>query len=86
MPPSLSPLRSSGGLKMKSQRPLRARRGARGQAMVEYSFINFLLIMMLVIGMSVPIFPNKKNVLEIFLDAYQIYYDSFYFVLNMPFP
>jgi len=72
---------------MKTSRALRARRrGERGQSMVEYSMINWILIMMLVLGMSVPMFPGKRNMLEILLEAYQIYYDSFYFVLNMPFP
>lgn len=71
----------------KSPSHRRARRhGERGQAMVEYSWITWLLASMLILGMSVPIFPGKKNLLEIFLDAYQIYYDSFYFVLNMPYP
>jgi len=77
---------------MKQRRPLPAarrravRRGERGQAMVEYSLITWLLFAGLAVGMSVPMFPGKKNLIEIFLDAYQIYYDSFYYVLNMPFP
>jgi hypothetical protein len=65
------------------------RRGKRGQALVEYSAINFILIMLLCLSVSAPIFPgmhNKKNLIELFMDAYQIYYDSYYFVLNLPFP
>jgi len=54
--------------------------------MVEYSVIIWILVGFLALGMSVSIFPGKKNLIEIFLDAYQIYYDSFYYVLNMPFP
>ena len=70
------------------KKPLK-RRGRRGQALVEYSAINFILIMFLCMGAAAPIFPghhNKKNLIELFLDAYQIYYDSYYFVLNLPFP
>jgi hypothetical protein len=64
---------------------LARRRGERGQAMVEYSMINWILILALVLGISVPI-SNHKNTVEVFLDAYRIYYDSFYFTLNLPFP
>ncbi len=72
---------------MKKTRALRARRrGERGQSMVEYSAINWSLISMLILGMSVPMFPGRLNALEILLEAYRIYYDSFYYVLNMPFP
>lgn len=80
-------------------RKRRNHRRARGQAMVEYSIINWVLIVALVLGVSVKIFPNpgdttgdgqiqaqKRNVIEMFLDAYQSYYNSFYFVLNLPFP
>lgn len=72
------------------------RKKSRGQAMVEYSMINWLLIVGLVLGCSVRIIPGPKdpgtgiveqrNLIEMFLDAYQHYYDSFYYVLNMPFP
>ncbi len=54
--------------------------------MVEYSSIVFFMMLGLVVGMSVPMFPGRKNLLEIFMMAYQIYYDSFYFMLNLPFP
>lgn len=67
----------------------RRSRGQRGQAMIEYSMINWLLIVGLVLGTTVRIVPDGnrgKNVIELFLEAYQIYYDSFYFVLNLPFP
>ncbi|WP_208729835.1 hypothetical protein [Corallococcus exercitus] len=65
------------------------RRVRRGQAMVEYSMINWVLIVGLVIGATVKIRWNEDkqtNVIDLFLEAYQIYYDSFYFVLNLPFP
>ena len=71
------------------------RRGERGQAMLEYSMLNWVLVVGLVLGMSVRMVPSPSgdyndgrplNVIEMFLWAYQIYYDSFYFVLNLPFP
>ncbi len=60
--------------------------------MVEYSVINFVLIMMLCLVSTARVFPGastgtlRRNVIELFLDAYQVYYDSYYFVLNLPFP
>jgi hypothetical protein len=68
------------------------RRRSRGQAMVEYSMINWILIVALVLGFTAKIAPNpadpknRLNLMELFLDAYQTYYDSYYFVLNLPFP
>jgi len=72
--------------------PKRNRR--RGQAMVEYSVINFVLVMVLCLSATARVFPSprhrpndpQKNLIELFLDAYQVYYDSYYFVLNLPFP
>lgn len=68
-----------------------ARRRQRGQAMVEYSMINWVLVVALVISASVKIRwtdkdADAKNVIDLFLEAYQIYYDSYYYVLNLPFP
>jgi hypothetical protein len=79
---------------MSGKRNRRAwRRRCRGQAMVEYSMINWVLIVALVLGATVRILPGgpadpskPRNVIELFLQAYQSYYDSFYFVLNCPFP
>lgn len=65
------------------------RRARRGQAMVEYSMINWVLIVALVVGATVKVRwseDKQTNVIDLFLEAYQIYYDSFYFVLNLPFP
>lgn len=67
------------------------RRGERGQAMVEYSILNWVLAIALILGLSVRIFPDpngprQQNVIDLFLAAFQQYYDSFYFVLNMPYP
>ena len=74
------------------QRP-RARAHRRGQAMVEYSLITWALVVALVLAGTVRVIPGpkddpgmKKNLIETFLEAYQTYYDSFYFVLNLPVP
>ena len=74
-------------LRPRAARPKKA--AQRGQAMLEYSIINWLLIEGLVLATTVRMVPTptgNKNVIETFLEAYQIYYDSFYFVLNLPFP
>jgi hypothetical protein len=75
-------------MKTHTPRPQLRRRHRRGQAMVEYSFINWILVFMLIVTMSVDFGSGdqKMNVIDAFLRAYQIYYDSFYFVLNLPFP
>jgi hypothetical protein len=65
------------------------RRSQRGQAMVEYSMINWVLVVALIISASVRLDwggPQKENIFDMFLKAYQVYYDSYYFVLNLPFP
>jgi hypothetical protein len=67
-------------------------RQPRGQAMVEYSVINLILVVLLLLTVSVPIFPGmaktdpQKNMVELFLDAYRVYYESYYVSLSMPFP
>jgi hypothetical protein len=75
-------------MKTHTPRPQLRRRHRRGQAMVEYSFINWILVFMLIVTMSVDFGSGdrKMNIIDAFLRAYQIYYDSFYFVLNLPFP
>ena len=72
-------------------RLIRSRKRRRGQAMLEYSMLNWVLVVGLVLSCTVKIFPGPKqgagkNLIELFLDSYQTYYDSFYFVLNLPFP
>ena len=64
------------------------RRARRGQAMVEYSFLNYVLLLglMTMLTVNFDTGSGKMNVIHAFLRAYQIYYDSFYFVLNLPFP
>lgn len=67
----------------------RLRPSHRGQAMVEYSMLNWILVVALVVGATVRVRwtdDQQKNVIDLFLEAYQVYYDSFYFVLNLPFP
>ncbi|HVG63824.1 MAG TPA: hypothetical protein VNA24_34990 [Hyalangium sp.] len=66
-----------------------ARRRQRGQSMVEYSMINWVLVVALIISASVRLDwggPQEENIFDMFLKAYQVYYDSYYFVLNLPFP
>ena len=62
------------------------RTSPRGQAMLEYSFITWLLAFLLVVGGSIKFPGMGKSVLDLFIESYNIYYDSFYFVLNLPFP
>lgn len=79
-----------------TQRKTLRQRLARGQAMVEYSMLNWVLIVGLVLACEVRMIPTtkgvmgdgttQKNLIELFLEAYQTYYDSYYFVLNLPFP
>lgn len=61
----------------------------RGQATIEYSIVSWLLVVGLVLGCTVRIIPGprqQQSALELFLNAYQTYYDSFHFVLGSPFP
>lgn len=75
------------------QKMLRRRKAERGQAMLEYSLLNWVLVVGLVLGSTVRVIPGpveqaqgRINVIEMFLVAYQIYHDSFYYVLNLPYP
>jgi len=67
-----------------------SRRFRRGQAMIEYSVINWLLAAALLFMANVKIVPTegniRENVVDLFLRALQTYQDSIYFVLNLPFP
>ena len=65
------------------------RRQQRGQAMLEYSAITWILVMVLALGASVRIQWTddvKGSVIELFMRSYQTYYDSYLFVLNLPIP
>lgn len=67
-----------------------SRRHHRGQAMVEYSVINWLLIVGLLLAANVRIVPTdgdvRRNIVDVFLNALQVYQDSIYYLLNLPFP
>jgi hypothetical protein len=57
--------------------------------MIEYSMLSWLLLVALVLGCTARLIPGprgRRNVIELFVSAYQTYYDSFHFVLNGPFP
>ncbi|MBI5527077.1 MAG: hypothetical protein HY897_12150 [Deltaproteobacteria bacterium] len=52
--------------------------GERGQAMAEYAIISFaLLVSSITLG---------HFFLPVLMDAYQFYFDQFYFMLNLPIP
>ena len=54
--------------------------------MVEYSVLNWWIAIALCFMSASPVCPGNHNLIELFLLAYQNYYDSYYFVLNLPFP
>ncbi len=61
----------------------------RGQAMLEYSVLNWLLIVALVLGCTARVIPGpegQKNLIELFFNALQIHFDSYYFLLNSTLP
>mgnify|MGYP001548602498 CR=1 FL=1 len=57
---------------------LRLRGDEAGQAMAEYAIVTAALMGGL-LGMSFAFLPE-------FIRAFQAYYDSFYVILNLPFP
>jgi hypothetical protein len=67
-----------------------SRRHRRGQAMVEYSIVNVLLIAGLLLGATVRLDWNdgdvKKNIVDLLLQSLQVYQDSINYVVNLPFP
>ena len=73
-----------------AEQPLSKRRAAqRGQAMIEYSVINWLLIVALIVGANTALFPGpqaQRTLVELMLEAFQTYLDSYFFVLSLPFP
>jgi uncharacterized protein (UPF0333 family) len=61
----------------------------RGQALLEYSLLIWLLIIALVLGGTVRFIPGsarRRSLIELLVEAYQTRYRSYYFVLNSPFP
>jgi hypothetical protein len=79
---------------MKPFRAWMSRRSQRGQNMVEYSMLNWVLAMGLLMATTVKVIPGPReqfeggrmNILEAFLNAAQSYLDSVAFVINQPFP
>lgn len=70
-------------------RSRRTARHPRGQSMLEYSLLNWVLVVALIIGASVKIRWTEdvqSNVIDLFMRALQQYYNSFYFMLNQPIP
>ncbi len=69
---------------------MRKRRSPRGQAMVEYSAINWLLVVALAMMCSVRIIPGAAaygrpmSVIELFLTAFQIHFDTYMYSLTLP--
>jgi hypothetical protein len=67
-----------------------SRRHPRGQAMVEYSIINWILLAGLLLFATSPMVPTdgnvRMNVVDLFLRSLQTYQDSIYYLLNLPFP
>ncbi|MEW5743432.1 MAG: hypothetical protein AB1938_31265 [Myxococcota bacterium] len=74
----------------------RTRRAPRGQAMVEYSILNWVLVVALVLSATVRIIPGPRvstsshrppmSLVEMFLYAYQVHYDTYLYTLSLPFP
>ena len=52
--------------------------GTGGQAMAEYAIISFFMITVGITG--------AHFLLPLLMDAYQFYFDQFYFMLNLPIP
>lgn len=69
----------------------RARHQPRGQTMVEYSMLNWVLVVALVLMSAVRIIPGQAmngqpmSVIELFLAAYQVHYDTYMYALSLPF-
>lgn len=69
---------------------MRTRSQPRGQAMVEYSAINWVLVVALATMCTVRIIPGAAahgqpmSVIELFLAAYQVHYDTYMHALSLP--
>jgi len=64
-------------------------RAQRGQALLEYSALSWVLVVGLVLGCTVRFIPGPRgqtNVVSLFLSALQIYFDSLFAVLGSPLP
>ncbi|MGV3624083.1 MAG: hypothetical protein ACO1OB_24915 [Archangium sp.] len=68
----------------------RRRPSRRGQAMLEYSMLNWVILVGLVLSCTVRIIPGPKtpqamSVIDLFMYAYQVHYDSYLYSLSLPF-
>jgi hypothetical protein len=64
--------------------------------MVEYSILNWVLIVALVLSATVRILPGPRvststsrqpmSLVELFLFAYQVHYDTYLYSLSLPVP
>jgi hypothetical protein len=64
--------------------------------MVEYSMLNWVLVVALVLSATVRIIPGPPvatsasrppmSLIELFLYAYQVHYDTYQYSLSLPFP
>lgn len=64
--------------------------------MVEYSMLNWLLIVAIVLSATVRIIPGPRvatsptrppmSLVELFLYAYQVHYDTYLYSLSLPVP
>lgn len=61
----------------------------RGQAMLEYSLLSWLLIVGLVLAATVQLIPGPRgprNLIQLFFEALQAHYDSYDFLLSTGLP
>ena len=58
----------------------------RGQAMVEYSVVTFILAVGALGVLSIPIGNRRVPLLRVFWDQLNLFYDSIYYVLQCSVP
>jgi hypothetical protein len=62
----------------------------RGQAMVEYSILNWVLVVGLVLTSTVRMIPGPQHstmsLVELLFDAFQLHYDTYMYSLSLAFP
>ena len=65
------------------------KRARRGQVLLEYSALSWVLVVGLVLGCTVRFIPGPRgqtNVVSLFLSALQTYFDSLFAILGSPLP
>lgn len=65
------------------------KRARRGQALLEYSALSWVLVVGLVLGCTVRFIPGPRgqtNLISLFLIALQIYFDSLFAILGSALP